>query len=60
MGLYQVVTKGLSPAEVKTVGFFISNWYSPFTTRVSIGGNTVGDAQTDNSRDIKNSCRFSR
>ena len=39
--------KGLSPAEVKTVGFFISNWYSPFTTRVSIGGNTVGDAQTD-------------
>ena len=38
---------GLSPAEVKTVGFFISNWYSPFTTRVSIGGNTVGDAQTD-------------
>lgn len=39
--------KGLSSAEVKTVGFFISNWYSPFTTRVSINGNTVGDAQSD-------------
>lgn len=40
--------KGLSPAEVKTVGFFISNWYSPFTTRVSgATGNAVGDYQSD-------------
>ena len=40
--------KGLSPAEVKTVGFFISNWYSPFTTRVSGStGNAVGDYHTD-------------
>lgn len=39
--------KGLSPAEVKTVGFFISNWYSPFTTRVAINKGTVADAQSD-------------
>lgn len=40
--------KGLSPAEVKTVGFFISNWYSPFISQVSIGtSGTVGDFQGD-------------
>ena len=40
--------KGLSPAEVKTVGFFISNWYSPFVSQVSIGtSGTVGDFQED-------------
>lgn len=40
--------KGLSPAEVKTVGFFISNWYSPFVTQVkSNTGGAVGDYQED-------------
>lgn len=40
--------KGLSPAEVKTVGFFISNWYSPFTTQLSgATGTAVGDYQND-------------
>lgn len=46
--------KGLSPAEVKTVGFFISNWYSPFTTRVAINKGTVADAQTDIQEVLKN------
>lgn len=40
--------KALSPAEVKTVGFFVSNWYSPFVTQVAVGGGTaVGEYQKD-------------
>ena len=40
--------KALSSAEVKTVGFFISNWYSPFVTQVKTStGGVVGDYQSD-------------
>ena len=40
--------KALSPAEIKTIGFFVSNWYSPFVTQVAVGGGTaVGEFQQD-------------
>ena len=40
--------KALSPSEVKTVGFFVSNWYSPFVTQVKTStGGVVGDYQSD-------------
>lgn len=40
--------KALSPAEIKTIGFFVSNWYSPFVTRLAVGGGTaLGEYQDD-------------
>lgn len=39
--------EGLSPSEVKTLGFYITNYYSPFTTRVTDKNGVVGKFKED-------------
>lgn len=44
------LTKGkdsMSPSELKTVGFFLSNYYTPFTTRLDKGSKVKGDFKSD-------------
>lgn len=44
------LTKGkdsMSPSELKTVGFFLSNYYTPFTTRLDNGSKVKGDFKSD-------------